>query len=548
MKLSAGTTLILMILVSSEMQTSMAMNPADPEFTSVMKALGHDRATFVRDVHVTVTDEFRRIYPRTAELISLSRVIEFKVSSVLRWVFFWKDKQGEILCWECFPSRRSNDEDLPEEIIELWNVFGGFTGNFSGPPSILFNSDGLLDYFSMFEDDSVRNELRMPIDVYAMLRAYDYKFEDGAIKPIGGFTNGDTLVWDSARDDILVVSEVEEHFYVWAIPCERVAGIIAHALRFRPPKQGAIRSLVEHTSDLYLAALAPPPTRFVRNDLQRKRLNTGIEFVRIPAGQFLMGSPETELFRNTDENQKTVTISKPFFMSVNMVTIQQALQWLNDDRFAVDPRWIGIASDANPGPDLRLSPANAAIVKKGEMFVPNIPKGVDGVADLPVTGISWYGANAFCRWLEQMDPGKTFRLPTEAEWEYCCRARTTTTYWFGDQYTNPAPYEWTSLNASRLQPVGTRLPNPWGLFDMAGNAQEWCGDWYQKRLVGGIDPVGAPRGMYPLVEAGGFRVQRGNRIQTHWGMLSRSAARSRGQPHWCHWAVGFRVVMEADEK
>jgi formylglycine-generating enzyme required for sulfatase activity len=102
-----------------------------------------------------------------------------------------------------------------------------------------------------------------------------------------------------------------------------------------------------------------------------------------------------------------------------------------------------------------------------------------------------------------------YRLPTEAEWEYACRAQTSTRFSYGDDpgYTNLANYEWYYVNCdSQTQPVGRKLPNPWGLFDMQGNVWEWCQDRWADCLPGGttVDPQGAATGSYRMMRGGSW--------------------------------------------
>ncbi len=98
--------------------------------------------------------------------------------------------------------------------------------------------------------------------------------------------------------------------------------------------------------------------------------------------------------------------------------------------------------------------------------------------DLPVVGVSWEDAVAYCAWLAERTD-RPYRLPTEAEWEYACRAGTETRWSFGDDEKALGDYGWYAKNAdSKLHPVGQKRPNPWGLLDMHGNVWEWCADWY----------------------------------------------------------------------
>src|SRR5213075_1862730 len=122
--------------------------------------------------------------------------------------------------------------------------------------------------------------------------------------------------------------------------------------------------------------------------------------------------------------------------------------------------------------------------------------------------VSWRSAVEFCRLLTEQErkagrlpPGWEYRLPTEAQWEYACRAGTQTTYSFGDDESRLADFAWYMENSHLTHEVGQKLPNAWGLHDMHGNVCEWCSDWYQDLLGGRTDPEANDRPS--------FRVDRG---------------------------------------
>ncbi len=181
-----------------------------------------------------------------------------------------------------------------------------------------------------------------------------------------------------------------------------------------------------------------------------------------------MGSPHDQPQRREDETLHWVTLTRGFWMSIYPVTQAQ---------------WEGRMHD-NPS---RF---------RGD--------------DLPVERVQWRDVLAFCRALAKLD-GRTYRLPTEAEWEYACRAGTTTAFHFGDKITtDQANYDGRySYGAGRgkyreeTTPVGRFAPNAWGLYDMHGNVREWCADWYAGAFPS--EDVTDPQGG----ESGGFRVQRG---------------------------------------
>jgi serine/threonine protein kinase/formylglycine-generating enzyme required for sulfatase activity len=200
----------------------------------------------------------------------------------------------------------------------------------------------------------------------------------------------------------------------------------------------------------------------------------GMKLVPIPAGQFSMGSADTELDADDDQKpQHLVKITKPFYLSVYEVTQQQY-----EKVMGVRP-W------------------------QGKGFVQ------DGL-DYPATYVNWDDAAEFCRKLSKQE-GVEYRLPTEAQWEYACRARTTTAYSFGDNVSKLEEYAWYGKNAWEVgeqypHRVGQKLPNPWGLYDMHGNVLEWCQDRYapygsEKVLT---DPTGPAQGENRLLRGGSF--------------------------------------------
>ncbi len=229
--------------------------------------------------------------------------------------------------------------------------------------------------------------------------------------------------------------------------------------------------------------------------------------VWIPAGTFVMGSPSSETDRWTNEGpQTTVTLRRGFWMGTYEVT----------QREYVD-----------------LTGGN--------------PSHFTSSLDLPVEFMSWTDATDYCKILTQRErtagriPGSfAYRLPTEAEWEYACRAQTTTRFSYGDDpgYGSLATYGWYIDNSGdTTHQVGGKLPNPWGLYDMHGNVWEWCQDWLSSYPGGSvIDPlVSPPTGSYPIVRGGSYY---------YGGAICRSAKRgAMDPPTGMRWDVGFRVVL-----
>ena len=192
----------------------------------------------------------------------------------------------------------------------------------------------------------------------------------------------------------------------------------------------------------------------------------GMKLIYIPMGTFTMGSPSNENQRYNDEGPRhKITVSKGFYMGIYEVTQAQ----------------YQAVTGSNPS------------YFKGD--------------SLPVERVSWDGAVEFCKKLTQRD-GKTYRLPTEAEWEYACRAGRSTRFCCGDSDSDLSDYAWYSSNKdSKTHPVGQKRPNDFGLYDMHGNVWEWCQDWYDANYYGSspdVDPQGASSGQYRVLRGGSW--------------------------------------------
>ena len=191
-------------------------------------------------------------------------------------------------------------------------------------------------------------------------------------------------------------------------------------------------------------------------------LGTGvkIELVLIPAGKFIMGSPNTETGRSTNETQHEVILTKSFLMGKYEVTQSQ---------------WEAIMGN------------NPSSGNKGPM--------------LPVTDVSWNDCQKFLKKLNEKTKSE-FRLPSEAEWEYACRAGTATAFFFGNEL-KPTDANHAASNIYTPVKVGTYKPNAFGLFDMHGNVNEWCNDWFKAYPTNTItDPKGPANGEYRIVRGG----------------------------------------------
>jgi len=230
----------------------------------------------------------------------------------------------------------------------------------------------------------------------------------------------------------------------------------------------------------------------------------GMKFRPIPAGTFPMGSPDGQ-GSNNERPRHSVTITRPYWLTVHQVTQGQWQQVMGTTPW------------------------------KGQSYT------IEG-SDVAASYISWKDAVAFCEKLSQKE-GRRYRLPTEAEWEYACRAGTTTVYSFGDDESQSGEYAWFDGNADSAgqkyaHRVGQKKPNPFGLYDMHGNVWEWCADWYDAGYYSSAspsDPQGPP--------AGSFRVLRGG----SWSSVPihlRSSGRNSLAPGNRDRSIGCRVLCE----
>ncbi|MGD9724463.1 MAG: formylglycine-generating enzyme family protein [Pirellulales bacterium] len=260
---------------------------------------------------------------------------------------------------------------------------------------------------------------------------------------------------------------------------------------------------------------------FIGAKAGEERAVAGVKLCWCPPGTFVMGSPRTELERRPGEDQVEVTLTKGFWMGKYEVT---------------QGDWRRIVGKL-PGE-----------------FTMELPAG----DDLPVGNVNFAEAEAFCAALTRLghQPGELpqrweFRLPTEAQWEYACRAGTTTATSFGDSLSSKQanfkgkPYHGAEPgpSLSRAAPVGSYPANPWGLHDMHGNTFEWCRDWYHARLPGGTDPdLYLARASATKSEHGEISRSRRGGCWADDGWPCRSAFRLRFEPERRYDHIGFRVV------
>jgi formylglycine-generating enzyme required for sulfatase activity len=253
----------------------------------------------------------------------------------------------------------------------------------------------------------------------------------------------------------------------------------------------------------------------------------GMKLVRIPAGKFLMGSPATEAEREAGETQHEVAITRPFYLGAYPVTQGQFLRVMG---------------------------------KNPSFFRPNN----GGSADHPVEQVRWGDARTFCRKLsalpEEKKAGRTYRLPSEAEWEYACRAGTTTPFNVGSalsskqaNFNGNFPYGGAAKGPylRRTAKVGSYRPNAWGLYDMHGNVFEWCNDWYDPdyyKKSPKDHPRGPKEGVVPTGFGSNFFVVVRGGCWLDEARACRSARRFHLQQSEPYRWTGFRVACDTAGK
>jgi len=220
--------------------------------------------------------------------------------------------------------------------------------------------------------------------------------------------------------------------------------------------------------------------------------------VPIPGGEFIMGSPDSEPSRNADEGPQHKVRIEPFWMEKCEVTWAEYELFMYPDESRPSPLTYGTSNYTGDLSDAVSRPTKPYVEMSFGM-------GKDGY---PAISMTQHACNVYCQWLSAKT-GHFYRLPTEAEWEYACRAGTTTAYYFGDDPSKLGDYAWFADNSDgKYQKVGTKKPNAWGLYDMLGNVDEWTLDQYDpdyyKRFTGVVtEPWNKSTKPYPQVVRGG---------------------------------------------
>ncbi|MBD8489229.1 formylglycine-generating enzyme family protein [Echinicola sp. CAU 1574] len=241
--------------------------------------------------------------------------------------------------------------------------------------------------------------------------------------------------------------------------------------------------------------------------------NLSFELTPIPAGEFLMGSPEAEKGRESDEGPQRKVALDAFWMGKHEITWDIFELFLNKNyeasvsEKALSPEVDGLTRPSTPYLDMTFGM---------------------GKENMPAVGMTQYGAIQFCKWL-YTKTGVFYRLPTEAEWEYAAKAGSESAYFFGDDGSQLKEYAWYEENSEETtHEIGQKKPNPWDLYDIYGNVLEWTNDAYVPSYPSsnGLDknPVQTTEELYPRAIRGGSFVSEADEL--------RSSKRFYSTPDW----------------
>lgn len=265
--------------------------------------------------------------------------------------------------------------------------------------------------------------------------------------------------------------------------------------------------------------------------------NFSFKMAAIPAGSFTMGSPDKESGRQPDEGPAKKVQVSAFWMGTHEVTYDEFLHFMSDEQTSRN-------SDVD------------AVTRPTPQYI-DLSWGMGKAGGFPVNSMSQRTALMYCRWLYKKT-GVFYRLPSEAEWEYACRAGSNTAYYFGDNKKDLKDYAWFAGNSkNKYHKTGEKKPNAWGLYDMLGNVSEWTLDQYQEDYYSLIssdsaNPVIPVTKTYPVTVRGGGYTDKPEQL--------RSASRNKSQASWnrrdpqipkSKWwltdaaAVGFRLLRPA---
>ncbi|MCL2117032.1 MAG: SUMF1/EgtB/PvdO family nonheme iron enzyme [Planctomycetaceae bacterium] len=331
----------------------------------------------------------------------------------------------------------------------------------------------------------------------------------------------------------VLVDEDMKKMYVEAGECMTEVDSLVREIRnaISAKQYNALLSCVQRYAEL---KANDPEAQSLREKIEKlttMTTSTGMVLRLIPSGKFYMGSHDSdEYMRNNEHPQHRVSVTRPLYIGIHQVTQKQFSELME------------------------YHPSTSAINETN-----------------PVDSVSWFSAVEFCNALSESEglppyytidnikrrtnrsieyadvsllEGNGFRLPTEAEWEYACRAGSITPWCFGDLVLEVGRYAWYYDNAqSETHPVGEKKPNAWGLYDMHGNVMEWCNDWYNdfyyQQDIPEEDPPGPSDGLSRVLRGGAWQFG---------AEATRSAYRNSANPDATSNVIGFRVVRNADKE
>jgi formylglycine-generating enzyme required for sulfatase activity len=430
-------------------------------------------------------------------------------------------------------------------LIAAWAVIVTLVASADEPkePKIVASASVPRPALVRFKNDDTGVVIRSPEELVAHSdkpdAAKDPAVQKATVAELVKLLNVDGIDWDKQ-----MVLAVQGH------PDGGAPGVI----KFDPPKIEGKVLLVSWKQEGHpaRAVYRGPPTGFALVErfegevtfLPREIRNSlGMSLLLVPRGTFLMGSPKGEEDRLDEEIPHEVEITRPFYLGKHEVTVGQFRAFVTDAGYRTEAERDGKGGRAFDGKEFVQKPE---FTWKSLYFAQT--------DDHPVVVVSWNDAVAFCEWLSRKD-GRAYRLPTEAEWEYACRAGTKTRFHTGDRDDDlkaagnvadaALQAKWRdAFWAMRWDdgfpftaPVGRFKANAFGLYDMHGNAWEWCADWYAEDYYGKSprrDPQGPTTGKERVARGGAWSTQ---------PKFCRSAFRDWHEPSYRSDCVGFRVVV-----
>jgi formylglycine-generating enzyme required for sulfatase activity len=352
---------------------------------------------------------------------------------------------------------------------------------------------GELESFAQFEAQQGRDDLILPI---YFVRYSPLEFRDEPADELVRLVKSRNWIdWTKLRNKSVSSSEAREAVAALA---DR---ILLAMERIKSP----------HSEEKSPSVYSLPSTRRVPRATQavRDRVLAVYEFV--PAGEFWMGSEHSP--RSRELGRHRVAITEPLYVSKTQVTVSQFQGFVESTNYQTEAERRG---------------------RHRTWSDPGHPQ----TEHHPVTYVSWNDARAYCSWLSEMD-GFVYRLPTEAEWEYACRAGSEEMWFFGDEVLDLSHYAWFRENSEGSpRPAGMKSSSPFGLVDIHGNVWEWCLDWYGAYPKGGDiikNPKGAPRGRYRVTRGGSWTDRHEH---------TTCSFRIKMKPFQSASNLGFRVVRE----